>query len=501
MLSRQFLVFSLAAVLAGSSAAQAQLVIPEETLERQGLTRGWRRASRVESDDGSHRLHHAATRRAVRTNGPCLRSRARAETGKKLWSAQIGQASQVSLAPGVNEKYLAIINGSTLYVLDRTTGRESFRKVLGAAPGTGPALTEKIVFVSMVSGMIEGYDLQDQRALPWHHRAAGRILTQPVISEGNLAWTTDKGYFYVAQADPPVVRFRVEAHAEISARPAHWTPFLYACAQNGFLYAVNEETGQTVWKFPGGATLSKQPAAVNGRVYVVSDANQMFCIDGRSGEQIWSARNLLQFCSVSAAHVYAIDNFNRLVILDAQHGNRLSTLPLGDVQIKLVNQQTDRIYLASDTGVIQCIHELGQRTPLVYTPPPLKKKSKDDEHGAAAGEADEAESKAGDEAKAGEMKDADEGDAMPEEEKRARTPIIPLTTKPPLGRCDSRDLCLRPARRTASGARDSGGNQGRAARPCLSCFGPPPTGCPLTPKRQRRKQVDGRPPPPNRAEI
>ena len=143
-----------------------------------------------------------------------------AETGKKIWSAQIGQASQISLAPGVNQTYLAIINGSTLYVLDRTTGREKFRKVLGAAPGTGPALTEKIVFVSMVSGMIEGYDLQDHRAIPWHHRAAGRILTQPVISEGNLAWTTDKGYFYVAQADPPLVRFRVEAHAEISARPA-----------------------------------------------------------------------------------------------------------------------------------------------------------------------------------------------------------------------------------------------------------------------------------------
>ena len=145
----------------------------------------------------------------------------------------------------------------------------------------------------------------------------------------------------------------------------------------------------------------------------------MFCIDGRSGEQIWSTRNMTQFCSVSAVHVYAVDNFNRLAILDAQHGSRLSTLPLGDVQIKLVNQQTDRIYLGSDTGVIQCIHELGQRTPLVYTPPPLKKKGKteDQQHGAATGEGEEAEAKAGDDAKADKMQDADEGDAMPAEEK------------------------------------------------------------------------------------
>ena len=40
MLSRWIVVFSLTALLAGSSAVRAQLVIPEETLERQGLTRG-----------------------------------------------------------------------------------------------------------------------------------------------------------------------------------------------------------------------------------------------------------------------------------------------------------------------------------------------------------------------------------------------------------------------------------------------------------------------------
>jgi PQQ-like domain len=417
MLSGRVVVFSLAAVLALSATLRAQIVIPEETLNRHGLTRGWR--VQVELNRAMDRIGYITQQGGVLyvQTAHAFVHALDAETGKKIWSSQIGQPSQISLAPGVNHKYLAIINGSTLYVLDRTTGREKYRKVLGGSPGTGPALTDKMVFVSMVSGMIEGYDLENQRALPWHHRAAGRILTQPIVSEGNLAWTTDKGFFYVAQADPPMVRFRVEAHAEISARPAHWTPFLYACSQNGFLYAVNEATGETEWKFPGGASFTSQPAAVNGRVYVVSDIGQLFCVEGRSGEQLWSARNMQQFCCLSAAHVYAIDQFDRLAILDAQHGNRLSTLPLGDVQMKLINQQTDRIYLASATGVIQCIHEIGQRKPLVYAPPPLKKKHKDEEHGgAAAGESEEGAAKAGDDAPEGEMKDAAEGDAMPEEE-------------------------------------------------------------------------------------
>ena len=76
-----------------------------------------------------------------------------------------------------------------------------------------------------------------------------------------------------------------------------------------------------------------------------------------------------------ASRLYAIDHLDRIAILDLQRGTRLGTLPLGDVQIKLLNQQTDRLYLASDDGVVQCLHELDQPKPLVYTQPRLKRQS------------------------------------------------------------------------------------------------------------------------------
>jgi outer membrane protein assembly factor BamB len=423
MLSGRVFAFWLAAVLACPVALRAQTVIPEGALERHGLTRGWRLQVEL-----NRAIDHIAF--ITQYGGALYVQTAHAfvhaldaETGKKIWSSQIGQTSQVSLAPGVNDTYLAVINGSTLFVLDRATGREKFRRVLGGAPGTGPALSDSKVYVFMVNGLIQGFDLEDQRALAWIYRADGRNLTQPVVSDGNLAWTTDKGYFYVATADPPQVRFRVETHAEISARPAHWTPYLYACSQSGFLYAVNEETGQTAWKFPAGSSLSRQPAAIGKCVYIVSDMGLLIAIDGRTGAQLWSARGIEQFCSASATHVYAVDQFNRLVILDAQHGTRLSTLPLGDVQIKLINQQTDRIYLASETGVFQCIHELGLRKPLVYSPPALKKRSDeaDKRRKPATGESDESDDKGG---AAGEKPDgqmegaAGDEESMPEEEEK-----------------------------------------------------------------------------------
>jgi hypothetical protein len=67
--------------------------------------------------------------------------------------------------------------------------------------------------------------------------------------------------------------------------------------------------------------------------------------------------------------VYAADARGQLLILDAAKGTRLATLPLAESTVPLVNQQTDRIYLASESGLIQCLHEIALTEPLRYVEP------------------------------------------------------------------------------------------------------------------------------------
>ncbi len=69
-----------------------------------------------------------------------------------------------------------------------------------------------------------------------------------------------------------------------------------------------------------------------------------------------------------------LDHLNRLTTLDLKTGSRLDTMPMPEIKTKLINHQTDRIYLASDNGVVQCLHEAGLEKPVVHTPPPLEKK-------------------------------------------------------------------------------------------------------------------------------
>ena len=57
-------------------------------------------------------------------------------TGAIYWTAPIGNENYPSLGPACNDKYVAVMNGSTLYILDRTDGRPVNIRRIGGAPGS-----------------------------------------------------------------------------------------------------------------------------------------------------------------------------------------------------------------------------------------------------------------------------------------------------------------------------------------------------------------------------
>ncbi len=168
-----------------------------------------------------------------------------AETGRSLWSVQVGKPEHLNSEPAANEKVVAVINGSMLYALDRATGHILWNKQVTGTPGAGPGVSETLIFVPMINGLIEGYELElGAKQKPWIYKSAGRVLVSPMVTPQTISWTTEKGYFYVADPASLGIRYRLETRAAIQSRPAYWTPDLFACSTDGSVYAVNETTGK-----------------------------------------------------------------------------------------------------------------------------------------------------------------------------------------------------------------------------------------------------------------
>ena len=252
-MARPCLVVLLAAVLgstcyfgAPSGAAGSELM-PETAIAPHGLTRPW--FTQVSFDAGRGELRELFLYKGVlyaQTDKAMVHA-IDAETGKTLWSAQVGEPKYPSLPPVANRDLLAIVNGSRVYVLNRLNGNLVYQKDTGCAPDGGPALSAKRVYVPMNNGLMVAYPLDPRggrkpeshsakpeshngkKSSPPEEKAApaktgqnpnlradvlsplycqsyGQALVQPVVMRENsieehVVWPTDRGYLNFAYID------------------------------------------------------------------------------------------------------------------------------------------------------------------------------------------------------------------------------------------------------------------------------------------------------------
>ena len=64
--------------------------------------------------------------------------------------------------------------------------------------------------------------------------------------------------------------------------------------------------------------------------------------------------------------MYAADRIGNVQILNMKTERSSSEFAAERLPLKLFNTQTDRLYLATDTGMVQCLHETEQAALLVH---------------------------------------------------------------------------------------------------------------------------------------
>jgi len=295
-----------------------------------------------------------------------------ANTGATHWTTQFGNPDFPSLGPAANDEFVGVINGSTLYLIERASGRIAVSRPVGGVPGAGPALSKDYVFVPTLGGLIEGYPLASDSPVGsrWFYQSFGRTTVPPLVTPDRVVWTTDAGYLYVGGADHPGVRFRLETRAEFVARPTYRAPLIYAASLVGEVFAVDEHEGTLAWKLVTGYPTYRAPAAVGDRLFVSSEEPMLHCVDAHSGAHQWEVPGISQFATATKSHVYGFDRFDTIHILNIADGAPVGRILSRGMIAALVNDQTDRLFLMSERGLVQCLHEIGADKPTHYVQRP-----------------------------------------------------------------------------------------------------------------------------------
>ncbi len=89
---------------------------------------------------------------------------------------------------------------------------------------------------------------------------------------------------------------------------------VFAASTDGYVYAVQEENGSTLWRFSTGDPILQTPAVIDNRVYVTTELGTMYCLAIKTGKNLWSAQDVVQFVAASKSRVYATDRVGRLLV-------------------------------------------------------------------------------------------------------------------------------------------------------------------------------------------
>lgn len=290
------------------------------------------------------------------------------ESGRTKWTVTVGKRDFPVEAPGANDDYVAVLNGSSIYLLDQATGQIVWRRVAVGAPGAGAAVSENYVFVPMIGGTIEGYNVHDGRTPPWIYQSVGRALIQPVIAGGNVAWPTDRGHLYVAGANNTGIRYRIETTKSIVARATELPPNrLLVLSTDGYVYCLYQATGALQWQFSTGEPLVKPAVVIGAAIYVVTDDDNLYRLDAKDGQEVWWAPRVRQVITASESRLYCIGDTGRMLIFDANTGGRLGEIATEVLDLHMINYHTDRIFIGSKAGIIQCMREVDAEWPIIRT--------------------------------------------------------------------------------------------------------------------------------------
>jgi outer membrane protein assembly factor BamB len=385
--------------------------LPREVLDRLNLEQAWRTFIPVDGrKDGFFSIQMAGNQVLVQTRVGLV-VLLDAETGRTLWRAQIGLPYQPSKPVGFNSKTVFVINGTNLHALDRATGRPLWQMNLPDGITAPPLADEETLYLCGISSKIFAYQIPHPEQAPPPSTTQPRELA-PIISgrtregtQGSGVTTTSVSALssareaYRGQAagiEPPYLwsiftPFRLELTpmqtsdvlmvfgqagtvvAFSKSRPRELYRFVtagplvasggqfgeeaYFGSEDATLYALNMQTGKARWRFTAGTPIFRQPRVTEEDVYVVAERKGMTRVRRATGDGLWQNVAADRFLASNPKFVYGLDRSGRLLVIDRVRGRTLSSYDTSDFVFPVINEQTDRLYLAANNGLIVCLHD------------------------------------------------------------------------------------------------------------------------------------------------
>ncbi|XZE56285.1 PQQ-binding-like beta-propeller repeat protein [Planctomycetaceae bacterium SH139] len=296
-----------------------------------------------------------------------------AEDGRIIWLQRYGDPRIPCLPMAVSHHFVTFVNADQLYVLETSTGKLVVQKHLKAVPLHGPAIVGDYIMCVCTGGRIEGYDVKDFDREAFVARVAGLPMAGPVTSQAiaRTMWPTDAGYLFALDGSGRAqLSFRFPASGLVSSKVGSGpSGNFYAATEKGQVYGISPaRDGRILWRQSLGGPVYQSPAVIADQLYVRTVYGQLYGLKASNGEYAWpSAVGRVQKVLGGTSDKVLVRTFSaNLAAIDSRSGNVIAQLPATTIADSIHNPWTDRLYLLTNSGMIQCLRPLAAELPTIY---------------------------------------------------------------------------------------------------------------------------------------
>lgn len=310
------------------------------------------------------------------------------QSGATKWTYHTGQA--INSSPAV---YNGIVyfsdNKQTLYALNAITGKLTWKQDLGASLSyewkfdyfySSPTPANGLIVIGSKDGNLYAFHATDGKP-SWKYKTTGIVRSTSAIKDGTVYVGDTEGTLHAISLSTgkAIWQFHIAGHAmknedfgfdrrAIISSPVVTGDKILVGGRDGFLYAVNKQTGKEVWRVDHEVSWVISSVAVKDSFVVTgtSDGRFIQAVSLHTGREIWKYKTQSIVWSspvIDNNKVYIGSHDNRLYCLDLHTGKRLHTLETKGTIFTTPVISDSLLYFGCDDGYMYALK------PATYTYP------------------------------------------------------------------------------------------------------------------------------------